>query len=328
MSKADAPDSFCDEERDGLASSSDFTCDKSPERIASKKVAVSLMLPSPARQKRWWTRSRTLSGRSLATGAVFADRFIDEGVEFSARQGDFVRRIFTAVGRLRKFGTAARRRRNVIPGASRHQLGDLARREQLRLARQARGKRDLRKVFHGFQSEESRQQIRAAGDDAVVGKQKRIVVWDIRLKDRAEVRRARGGVADKRNLPEAHHDFRKKRLVKPLASGSESGSRRWMGMANGLNVRAHAIKQKVHAGFRRSLSLALQLAPFHVHDDKIIGIHHAFVEAGRSGQDAVAIEANRNISLARHDVAALVHPAANHANVAAVLFFRSGFQFR
>src|SRR3974390_1595943 len=157
MSKADAPDSFFDEERDGLASRSDFTCDTSPERIASKKVAVlSLMMPSPARQKRLWTRKpASLSGRSLATGAVFADRFIDEGVEFSAGQGDFVRRIFTAVGRLGKFGTAARRRRNVIPGASRHQLGDLARREQLRLARQARGKRDLRKVFHGFQSAES-----------------------------------------------------------------------------------------------------------------------------------------------------------------------------
>jgi hypothetical protein len=43
MRRAEAPASFFEEEREGLASRSDFTCDRSPARIASKKVLASLM---------------------------------------------------------------------------------------------------------------------------------------------------------------------------------------------------------------------------------------------------------------------------------------------
>src|SRR5262249_862811 len=58
-----------------------------------------------------------------AAGAVFADGFVHQGVEFGTCERDFVGFAFTAVAGFGKFGTATGRRRDVIAGAGSHQLG-------------------------------------------------------------------------------------------------------------------------------------------------------------------------------------------------------------
>jgi hypothetical protein len=266
--------------------------------------------------------------RVSAASAVLADGFIHQGVKLGASQGDFVGGINTAVGGFGKFGATAGWRSDVIAGSSGHKLGDFARGEQLGFTGEASGKSDLREVLDGLQAEEGGDEIRAASNRAVIGKEERVVVRHIRFKDGAEIGSAGSGVADERNFAEADHDFRKKRLVEPLTSGGESGGRGRMSVANGLNVGAHAIEEEVHSRFGGDLAVTLEVASLHIHDDEILGRHHALVEASGSGEDAVSVEANGNISFAGDDMAAFIHPAADHADVATVLFFRTGLEMR
>src|SRR5882762_1497936 len=106
----------------------------------------------------------------LAPGAVFADRFVDQRVEFAARQRHVIARIFSAVTGDGQFRSAARRRRDKVARTRRHKLGDFAAGEQRRLTGHFRSQRDFRAVLDGFHSEERRKQIRAASYRAVVGK--------------------------------------------------------------------------------------------------------------------------------------------------------------
>jgi hypothetical protein len=56
-----------------------------------------------------------------------------------------------------------------------------------------------------------------------------------------------------------------------------------------------------------------------IHHDKIVGRHHAFVQASGSGEDAIGVEAHGEIALLGNDVASLVQPAADLANVITML---------
>ncbi len=77
----------------------------------------------------------------------------------------------------------------------------------------------------------------------------------------------------------------------------------------------------MHAGFGRNLTIAVKVTAVEVHDDKVAGTHHALIEASGSGEDAIGIEANGEVSFAGNDVAAFVEPAADKADIAAMLLF-------
>jgi hypothetical protein len=62
------------------------------------------------------------------------------------------------------------------------------------------------------------------------------------------------------------------------------------------------------------------MTPVQIHDDQVAGRHHAFVEARRSGKDAVGVETDREIALSGNDVATFVQPAPDEADILAVLF--------
>jgi hypothetical protein len=148
-------------------------------------------------------------------------------------------------------------------------------------------------------------------------------VWDVRLEGRTEIGSARSGIANQRDFAKAYNDFGKERLIETLPGRGKSRRRGRMSVANGVYVRPHAIEKDVHADFGGNPSLPLQMTTLEVNDDKVGRGHHAFVEAGGSGQNAVRIEADRQISLARDDVTALVEPAADLTDIQPVLLFRN-----
>src|SRR4249920_2027437 len=92
-----------------------------------------------------------------AAGAIFANGFVNEGVEFVAGEGDMRARGFTGVVRFRKLGAAAGGRSDKISSARGHELGHFAAGEKNRAARQLGGEHDLGKAFDGFHAEEGGQ---------------------------------------------------------------------------------------------------------------------------------------------------------------------------
>jgi hypothetical protein len=211
----------------------------------------------------------------------------------------------------------------VVSGASGHELGDFARGEQLWLTREASGQHDLGKVFHDFHAIKSSEEIRPAGNRAMIGKEKSVVMRNERFKDGAEIGGAGRGVTHQRNLPEADNDFGKQRLIKALASGGEAGGGGGMGVANRVNIWPHLVEEQMHARFGGNLAIAAEMTTLHIHDDEIAGSHHALVEASGGGKNVIGIEANGQVPFAGNDVAALIEPATNETNVAAMLLFRT-----
>jgi hypothetical protein len=109
-----------------------------------------------------------------------------------------------------------------------------------------------------------------------------------------------------------------------ITSGSSDGKAGggWrMGVANGVNIRAHAVKQKVHGQFRGGFAVPSEMATLEVNDDQVIGGEHPFVHARRSGEYPFLVEPHGKIALAGNDVFALVHPAPGNADVRAMLLF-------
>src|SRR5436190_20952173 len=97
-----------------------------------------------------------------AASAVLAHGFVDQGIEFAARQRHVIAGIFSAVAGDGQFRSSARRWRNKIARTRRHELGDFAAGEQRGLTSHFRGQRDFRAVLDGFHSKERGEQIRAA----------------------------------------------------------------------------------------------------------------------------------------------------------------------
>ena len=258
---------------------------------------------------------------SSAAGAVFADGFVDEGVEFGARQGDFFGGAFAGVASFGELGAATGWRSNLIACASGHELSDFAGREKLRFASEARAKSNLGEVLDDFHAVEGGEEIGAAGNRAVIGEEERVVVRDVRFKHGTKIGRAGRGVTHEGNFAETDHHFGKERLVQSLTGSGEARSGWRMRVTDGLNVRAHAIEQQMHAGFGGDLPMAVEVAAFEVHNDEVIRIHHALVEAGGRGEDALGIQTHGEIAFGGNNVSAFVEPASYAANVEAVLFF-------
>src|SRR6184192_4207810 len=93
------------------------------------------------------------SGRS-ATRTVLAHGFVDQRIEFAARQRHIIARVFSAVTGEGQFRSAARRGRDKVTRTSRHQLGDFPAGEQPRPTGHFRSQGDLRAVLDGLHSKE------------------------------------------------------------------------------------------------------------------------------------------------------------------------------
>jgi hypothetical protein len=175
-------------------------------------------------------------------------------------------------------------------------------------------------MLDDFHAVKSGEEIGTASNRTVIGEEKSVVVGDVGFEDGAEVGGAGSGVTHQRNFAEANDDLGKEGLIESLPGGSESRSCGRVRVADRLDVRAHLIEEEVHAGLRRNLAVTAKETAFHVHHNKVVGRHHALVEASGGGEDAIGIEADGKIPFPRDDVAAFVQPASYKTNVAAVLF--------
>ena len=92
-------------------------------------------------------------------------------------------------------------------------------------------------------------------------------------------------------------------------------------MANRENVGSHAVDEQVHQDFRGGFSGAFQMAAVGIDDDQVVGLEHTLIHACGGGKNAAAGKTYGDVALASDDEAALVHPAANHTNIAAMLLF-------
>src|SRR5437879_8404857 len=101
-----------------------------------------------------------------AAGAVFAHGFVDQSIEFAARQSHVIARIFSAVAGDGQFRAAAWRWRNKIARTRRHEFCDFAAGEQRGLTGYFRGQCDFRAVLDSLHSKERGEQIGTAGDRA------------------------------------------------------------------------------------------------------------------------------------------------------------------
>src|SRR5208337_1319497 len=183
-------------------------------------------------------------------------------------------------------------------------------------------KGDFCEVLERFHAEEGGEQVGPAGGGTMIGEKERIVVRHVRLEYRAQIWRARGGVANERNFAEADDHFWQKRLIEAEARDGETRGGRRMAMANRVDIGAHAIKKKMHGGFGRDFAVTLKMRALHIHDDEVLRRHHAFVDTGGRGENAFGIQTNGEIAFTGDDIAAFVQPAANAANLSTILIFQ------
>jgi hypothetical protein len=105
-------------------------------------------------------------------------------------------------------------------------------------------------------------------------------------------------------------------------------------VADGIDVRAAAVNQEMHAKLGTGIAAAAQFVALEIGDNEIIRRHHAFADAGRRGENAARIETERDVAIGRGDVTAIVNPAANGANVSTVFVLclqsarRNGFRIQ
>jgi hypothetical protein len=176
-------------------------------------------------------------------------------------------------------------------------------------------------VLDDFHAVKSGEEIGTACHRTVIGKKKSVVVRNERFEHDTEIGSSGGSVADEGNLPEADHDFGKERLIESLSGRGESGGCGRMSMANCVDIRTHLVEEKMHAGLGRNFAITVKEPATEVHDNEVAGIHHALVEASGSGEDAIGVEADREIPFSGNDVAPFIEPATNEADIAAMLFF-------
>src|SRR5580700_12266894 len=134
-----------------------------------------------------------------ATSPIFADSFVNQSVEFVAREGNVRAGGFTGVVGFGELGASAWRRGDEVSRSRGHQLGDFAAGEKDGPAGQLRGENDLGKMLDGFHAEEGCQKIRPAGDRAVISQEQSVVVRDEGFDRGAEFGRSGSGIAHQRN---------------------------------------------------------------------------------------------------------------------------------
>ena len=64
-----------------------------------------------------------------------------------------------------------------------------------------------------------------------------------------------------------------------------------------FDVRPQVIDRQVHGDLGGALSAAFEFAPLHVHDDQVLGVHHALADAGGRTQHPVLIQADGDVAV-------------------------------
>src|SRR6266702_4451960 len=236
---------------------------------------------------------QALAALSSAAGAVFAHGFVDERIEFAARQRYIIAAVFSAVTSDGQFRSTARRRRHEISGASRHELGDFA----------------------------AGKQSRAAGYGAMVGKKERVVVRHKRFDSIAQLLSSRRGILHQGNLSKSHDDFGKQGMIQRASRDRKSGGGGRMAVADSHHIRPHTVEEEMHGQFGGKFAVSGELPAEQIGDDQIVGRELSFIHASRSGENTAVSQPNGNVSFASDDVSAFVHPSSSNADLETVLFF-------
>src|SRR5262249_20110541 len=95
-----------------------------------------------------------------------------------------------------------------------------------------------------------------------------------------------------------------------------------MRMHHGPDIRPHTVNRGVHGDLGSAVFAPLNLVALHIDDDHVVDMHHALAHAGGSGEDAVLIEADRDVSVIGGHPALLVHKPADVDDVLSILLFR------
>src|SRR5579863_4455589 len=78
----------------------------------------------------------------------------------------------------------------------------------------------------------------------------------------------------------------------------------------------------MHGEFGRGRVATLNFSAVEIGDDQIIRRHHAFAKSLGSGEDALGIQTNGNISVTRGNKSAFVEPVSGRADVVTVFGHR------
>src|SRR4051812_6343084 len=82
-----------------------------------------------------------------------------------------------------------------------------------------------------------------------------------------------------------------------------------MRVHDGLNIGARAVDGYVHRHFSGALAFTGNTVAAVVANQQIIGVHAALANTGGRGQDAVLIEASRDVAIVGRNPTALIHHA-------------------
>src|SRR5690348_652789 len=94
-----------------------------------------------------------------------------------------------------------------------------------------------------------------------------------------------------------------------------------MRMADRIYVRSAAVNKQMHRQLGGWVSRSGEFIPCQIRDNKIVWRHHAFANIRWRGEDAALVQPKRYIAVRRGHEAALVKPAADGANIAAMFVF-------
>src|SRR6516162_3449814 len=131
-------------------------------------------------------------------------------------------------------------------------------------------------MFGGLHAEKCVEQILAVADHAVIVHQDGFVALDERLERYSEFAGAGSAVASDRNATEGEHEFAEDCFVEGNARSGVTSSGERMRVADGIDVRAAAVNQEMHAELRAGVATAAQFAAIQIGDDEIVWRHHAF----------------------------------------------------
>src|SRR5437763_14663703 len=95
-----------------------------------------------------------------------------------------------------------------------------------------------------------------------------------------------------------------------------------MRMHDGADIGSHSIAGQGHRDLGSALFPALDLIALHVHDKKVVDMHHTLANAGGSSQDAVLIQPYRDVAVVGSHPSFLVYQAADIDDVLPIFLLR------
>ena len=82
------------------------------------------------------------------------------------------------------------------------------------------------------------------------------------------------------------------------------------------------VNRHVHGDLGRALPVPFHLVAFAIHNDQVLGPHHALAGRRGSAQDVIVVQPDTDVAVVRGDPSFLIDELANVDNVLAKLFER------